>query len=1090
MEKFSKALFSMRMMAVAMFVFLAAIGIATILESKYDIQTAKIIVYNAKWFEILLVYLSFNLIANIFRHQMYKREKIALFTFHASFIIIIIGAALTRYIGFEGLMLIPEGQSVNYIYSSEPHFWFRIHDGKMQVTDQMKVYMSEITDNSFKYNVEFPGKKNPITIEYVDFKKKQIDTLLINDSIRSSVLDIVSEGKKSNYLQEKNFIMLGSLPITFDVEPQLPGIEIRNVNGNLMMISKVPVAYLPMSEMQKFRQSGMEVPDSLYKTVPTDSLVPFQNTTLYVAAGEQFVFTREIKNATMTRMSSGKKDVGMDVLTVRVSDGNSSKEIELEGGMSAIPGRAVFEFSGLSFEMEYGSVRIDLPFSILCRDFQLEKYPGSETASSFASEVTVQDPKNNVNKEHRIFMNNVMDYGGYRFFQSSYDLDNPATPENEEGTRLSVNYDWWGTNVTYLGYLLMSIAMILSLFAPVGRFKDLLSKLKKSHERRDAALKMLLVACLSIYGTTYSFSQTKQEHDTHEHHDHEHDHDHDDENHNHVSKSTKSQQKLNLEYHFISSEHSDAVASLLAQDFDGRIVPFHTVSDQLLRKIYGAKKYNDKNAVQVVLSMHLYPEYWITQPVISIPKAVRERLKLGNYASFQDLNDQEKGEFRWMKEYNEAHQKLESKRSEFDKKIIKLVERFQVLNSVLSWQYLKIMPLKNSENNLWVHPLTPDLMMSDSVIFKRNFEYFSAVHQASKDNKWGVANDLLTEIKAYQREVGKEVVPSETHVKVEVSYNKMDIFKNAMRSYFVLGIILLILFFVRIFVEPTLKSEKRFKRIAIPFIVLISIIFLYHGYGLGMRWYISGHAPWSNGYEAVVFIAWVTMLAGIIFARKNPVILAATAILAFFMIFVTEMNLMDPEITPLQPVLKSYWLMIHVAVITGSYGFLGLAAILGFINLSLYIFRGEKNGNRLTAHINEISYVSELTMTIGLFMLTIGTFLGGIWANESWGRYWGWDPKETWALVSVLVYAIILHLRYIPGLNGKFTFNLVSFWGYSAIIFTFFGVNFYLVGLHSYAQGEGLAEIPSWIYWTIISFASFSLIAFIRFKQYSKKLIN
>jgi cytochrome c biogenesis factor len=129
-------------------------------------------------------------------------------------------------------------------------------------------------------------------------------------------------------------------------------------------------------------------------------------------------------------------------------------------------------------------------------------------------------------------------------------------------------------------------------------------------------------------------------------------------------------------------------------------------------------------------------------------------------------------------------------------------------------------------------------------------------------------------------------------------------------------------------------------------------------------------------------------------------------------------------------------------------------------------------------------------MTIGLFMLTIGTFLGGIWANESWGRYWGWDPKETWALVSVLVYAVILHLRFIPGLKGKFFFNVVSFWGYSAILFTFFGVNFMLVGLHSYAQGDGLGKFPTWMIWTIGGFVIFTVIAAIRSKQYNKMQQN
>jgi cytochrome c-type biogenesis protein CcsB len=270
-------------------------------------------------------------------------------------------------------------------------------------------------------------------------------------------------------------------------------------------------------------------------------------------------------------------------------------------------------------------------------------------------------------------------------------------------------------------------------------------------------------------------------------------------------------------------------------------------------------------------------------------------------------------------------------------------------------------------------------------------------------------------------------------------------------------------------------------------VALMVVTFFYLAAGLGMRWIISGHAPWSNGYEAVVFIAWVTMIAGFSFTRKNIVILAGTAILASLMIFVTELSLFDPEITPLVPVLKSYWLKIHVAIITGSYGFLGLAAILGLLNLVLYTVRNEKNKAIVTININELTYVSEMTMTIGLFMLTIGTFLGGIWANESWGRYWGWDPKETWALVSVLVYAVILHLRFIPKLNGKFLFNVMSFWGYSAILFTFFGVNFMLVGLHSYANGDGIGKFPTWLSLTILFFAGFTAFASFRNKSLERK---
>lgn len=1078
MDKFIRALFSMRMMALAMLVFLVAIGAATMIESTYDIQTAKILIYNAWWFECLLVYLCFNLIANIFRYRMFQREKIAMLTFHISFIVIIIGAGITRFVSFEGLMVVREGEASDLIYATEPHLWFNINNnGKLVATGSRKMLMSEQTNNYFDIEENIPGHN--LRIEYVDFKKRQIDTLVLSDTIQSGVLEIITGGMTSSYLSADNFVMVGQTPLSYDKKDAMPGIMVTRVNGQLMVETKIPMRYLPMSQMQKFRQSGLTPPDSMYTEVPTDSLVPFLSTTLYQVNGEQFVFKREIPHAKMTKMSSGRKDVGTDVLTVKITDGNQSKIVALEGGFGQIPTHHVFTFNGLNYQMEYGSTRFKIPFTIICRDFQLDKYPGSDVASSFASEVTIQDPRNNYTRNQRIFMNNVMDYDGFRFFQSAYDLDDPKTPENEEGTRLSVNHDWWGTNVTYLGYLLMGIGMILSLFAPNGRFKELLSKIKSSHQRRESALMILVIASLAFGSPVYAQEDhTGHDHSGHEHEEHVHDHS------AHAQDvQAMPQRPVKAIHRVASAEHSDELATMLVQDFKGRIIPFHTMSEELLVKVYGKKKYDGMNAVQTVMSMHMYPDYWISQPVIAVPKAVREGLKLGEYVSYKNMID-DNGQIKFIDEYNKAHQKLESKRSEFEKKIIKLVERHQVMQSIFSWQYMKIIPLKGDANNMWYVPLSMELMERDSASSNLALRYLSALDEASEKNSYGAVLDRLNELKAFQRKVAGNVAPSEAHVKLEVRYNKMNIFKNTMYSYALIGFCLLILFFVRVFVKTSAKSERRFKRWSVPFIVAMVVIFLYHGAGLGLRWYISGHAPWSNGYEALIFIAWVTMIAGFIFSRKNPVVLAGTAILAFFFIFVTELELLDPAITPLQPVLKSYWLKVHVAIITGSYGFVGLGAIFGLLNLSLYATRGKINGKRITAHINEITYISELTMTIGLFMLTIGTFLGGVWANESWGRYWGWDPKETWALVSVLVYAVILHLRYIPALKDKFTFNVVSLWGFTSILFTFFGVNFYLVGLHSYAQGEGLGEVPMWIFWTVFAFYVFTEYAAVQYRLY------
>ena len=304
-----------------------------------------------------------------------------------------------------------------------------------------------------------------------------------------------------------------------------------------------------------------------------------------------------------------------------------------------------------------------------------------------------------------------------------------------------------------------------------------------------------------------------------------------------------------------------------------------------------------------------------------------------------------------------------------------------------------------------------------------------------------------------------------------------------MNYYVGIGFLLLLMQFIQIFVPKfNLKWPIRIG------VILFVVMFISHGLGLGMRWYLSGHAPWSNGYEAVVFISFITVLAGALFYKQSKVVLGATGILAWLMLFVAHMNQMDPEITNLVPVLKSYWLMIHVAVITGSYGFLGLGAILGLMILVMNLFITRKNRKRLTLISKELTNVSEMTITIGLFMLTIGTFLGGVWANESWGRYWGWDAKETWALASVLIYAIVLHVRFIPGLKSQFAFNVASLWAYGSIIMTFFGVNYYLSGLHSYAQGDPM-PIPGWVPITIWILAALTLVSYFRWKSGQKMAV-
>lgn len=1092
MDKFANQFFSMRMMAIAMIIFFIAIGGATFLESTYDTQTSKLYIYNAMWFNLLLTYLGLNLIANIMRHRMIQMKKWAILLFHVSFIVIIIGAAITRFVSFEGMMVIAEGDSEDFIYSSNPHVSYRITDKKLQLTNDYPVYLSELKWwNDFSLTESYPGREGEINIDYVDYRKNMIDSLVTNDSIKESSIELVHLGE-SKFIPQDGFLTLDNVIFSFEEKDAKLGVEFFKTGNTIKMKVAIPGGTtLPMATLQAAdRTTG--VPDSLYQPIPTDTLVPLEMSTLYKVGEAQFVFKGLKKHTKKMRIKSEVKDAGLDDLIVRVSHGKESKEITLTGGNNSIPAPVSFELNGLSYDMSYGPKIIKLPFAVGCSDFRLDRYPGSNVASSYESDLEIIDNERNYNRKQTVFMNNVMDYRGYRFFQSSYFPD-------EKGTKLSVNYDRLGTNITYIGYFIMSLGMIFSLFMKNGRMRELIRKLERSHDRKvklqNSAMALMLMFSLTGFGQT---STVEEDHSGHDHSGHNHtDMEAPMVDSNNVPVEAHVQQEAprgpqraeNPIYRVMSEEVSDEVASLLIYDFRGRIIPFHTFATQLLRKVRRSDKYEEYNAVQTVMSMHMYPDYWMRQDLIYIDSkgGIRDRFDGDKYVSLVDLTDST-GNFLFYAEYQEAHRKKESERNEFEKRLLKIAERFSLVNDVATWRLMKVIPSQTDPIQAWFVPLSRELAGVDTVGSKLALQFFTSLDRSAKSNSDEEALSLLSGLKKYQRKVAGDACPSTDDVDLEVRYNKMNVFSNTAKVYGLLGFIVLFVFFIGVFIKSSEKSRKILRVISYVLISILFVTFLYHGYGIYMRAIITGYAPWSNGYEALVFIAFVIMALGFVIFKRYPVVTAAAAILAFLLLFVSEMNLLDPEITPMQPVLKSVWLQIHVSIITGSYAPLGISCMLSLLVLILYVFRNQENSSIINININDLTYISEIFMTIGVFMLTIGTFLGGIWANESWGRYWGWDPKETWALVAVLVYAIILHLRYIPGLKGKFLFNVVSFWGYTSILFTFFGVNFYLVGLHSYAQGDGLGEVPMWIKLTVLIFALFTAFAAYKNRSFKKKL--
>jgi cytochrome c-type biogenesis protein CcsB len=689
-----------------------------------------------------------------------------------------------------------------------------------------------------------------------------------------------------------------------------------------------------------------------------------------------------------------------------------------------------------------GQAEIKLPFSLQLQKFILMHYPGSESPSWYESKILLIDKLNNVKEDHRIYMNNVLTYKGYRFFQSSYDSD-------ELGTILSVNYDFWGTLISYTGYFILLIGILFSFINPDSRLRKLYRAIG-THEVRN-------ILSVIIIGTLLSFGNAVN-----------------------VAANNKLSDSI-----AINPEHARKFGELLMQDPGGRIKPINTLSSELIRKITYSTSFKGMSNDQVMLGMMTFPEYWQKIPIIRVSNSEIQNILhiTGNFVSFADILYITKDAQEYILEpyVNTAYHKPPDKRSKFDNDIMKVDERINLCYQIYTGELLHIFPKKDDPGQKWYTPSeASSVFQGKDSIFTAFITsmYLRTIKDAVKSGNWAKSDEVLGIIKDYQKKYGFDIIPSETKIKLEILYNELDIFQRLSSIYGLTGFVLLILGFLTIFLPKlNLRLIVRFS------VFLLIICFFIQCAGLITRWYISGHAPWSNAYESMIYISFATVLAGILFSKKSVIILAAAAILSWLILFIAHLSWMDPQITNLVPVLKSYWLLIHVAVITASYGFLSLGAIIALINLIIMIFRNNRNAVQTSAIITKLSLIIEIILIIGLYMLTIGTFLGGVRVNEKKRHYWGWDPKETWALVSILVYAVITHMRLIPGLKGIFAFNIASLLGFSSVIMTYFGVNYYLTGLHSYAKGDS-APVPLTVYYTLIIVAFICILAWWKQKKF------
>jgi len=1032
-SKILQLLFSTKFMLVLLILFPVAMGIGTFLESWYSTDAARIWIYNAWWFELLMLLLIVNFMGNIKKYNLLSKEKLSVLILHLSFIFILLGALVTRYIGDEGVMPIREN-NVSNTYLSEKTYLTVFVDGTEDGVPQRKtlksyLLLSEHVNNDFTINDNFYSKD--FSISYYDFKENVTEGLVLDPSGERYIklVEALDGNRQEHYIKEGQVTSIQNILFSFNYY-QKGAINITSEAGEYYIESPFDGIYTIMSNQQSAELNK-------------DKKQLLELRSLYQIPGFQFVFPEPALRGVFEIVDAEVTDREVeDALYLKVNYNGKSEDVSLLGGRGYVNNPKKVTIDDLDFYLSYGSDEVQLPFSIKLNDFIAEKYPGTVNSySSFKSKVTVEDDKI---FDYDIFMNNILNHKGYRFFQASFDPD-------EKGTVLSVNDDFWGTFITYAGYLLLFISMTAIFFAGNTRFKFLAKQLNKKTS--------LIIFLLS---STVLSAQSLD-----------------------ANLKTEFIDSI-ISASVISKDHANSFGKIIIQDSGGRMKPANTFSSELLRKVSRSNSYNGLNSDQVLLSIMDNPGVWFNAPIVYIKSGqkgdtikkiigIDQKIKRAPLVSFFDSI----GNYKLATNLEKAY--LSNIPSQIEKDIIELDRRVNLLYSALEGKIMRMFPVPNDINNKWIsYPEISEYNYegADSLYVNNVLNlYFQTLRVAKQDQDYRQSEELLESIKGFQKKYGGQVMPSDFKINSEVVYNKVDIFNRLYKWYLFAGLGLLIILIFQIFYDNKFSSYliKLFEW-------LIFTLFVLNTIGLAARWYIAGHAPWSDAYESIIFVAWATVIFGIIFGRKSYFTLASSTFVASIILSIANMNWLDPSIANLQPVLDSYWLMIHVAVIVGSYGPFAIGMILGIVTLILTVIATKKNRKIFSRKLEELTIVNELSLTIGLVMLTIGNFLGGMWANESWGRYWGWDPKETWALISIMVYTAVLHLRIIPMLNNKWLFNLMSIISFAAIMMTYFGVNFYLVGLHSYASGDKIIT-PDFVYYSTVFVFILGLISYFANKK-------
>ena len=660
------------------------------------------------------------------------------------------------------------------------------------------------------------------------------------------------------------------------------------------------------------------------------------------------------------------------------------------------------------------STELQLPFSMTLKDFEIQTYPGTDSPMDYLCTIVISSlPRSGAGglDSITISMNNIGTAAGYRFYQSAYDSD-------LKGTQLLVAHDPYGIAITYFGYIMLAVSLLWTMFSRHTRIRQLYRMATNDLPRplHKEGRKPLVVLLLFFY---FCFSSP-------------------------ISAAQS---------YIIPHKSSNATAiahefGKLVVQYNGRLCPINTAATEFVTKLCGKPSWNGYSADEIFMGWMIYYTEWEKQPIIKVKSAEVQKI-LGikdQWASVRDFYN-EKNEYKLSPLHMEGQGEVAGGSS---KAIREADEKIQVITMFYNSEMLRIFPLEEKPQNLtWHTPGSTDLPLGTP---EREFQFIN--HAMDNLVKCVLADDvegaklIIAKIKLYQKEKAGYVMPSSTMVNLEVFYNSLISARWVVFLCLALSLIFCLLLFINVD-ESRESVGRRFlsrksliRRSHLAFILLQSAYLLLH---FVLRWIVSGHIPMSNGYETMLFMAWITMVMTLGVMHKIPIMKAFGPIVSSFCMLVSMLAVGSPQITNLMPVLQSPLLSVHVALVMVAYTLLALITLLAIQGL---VLAKKKMTDRLAA----VTALSQLMLYPAVTFLTLGIFVGAVWANVSWGTYWSWDPKETWALITLLIYAVPLH-KTVKSTNHQIDkwYHLYVLGAFLTVLMTYFGVNYFLSGMHSYA---------------------------------------